>query len=152
VLPCAAGAADDRAALPIPRFVSMKFNLTNVRVGPGKRYPVEWVFQRKTMPVEIIGQFDVWRKIRDWEGTEGWVVEQAVSGTRSFIVTGEIRALHDDPDETASLVARVEPGVIGKLLECPASTPAWCRVDAGGVKGWIRRDEIWGVLPGETFE
>jgi SH3-like domain-containing protein len=132
--------------------VSMKFNLTNVRAGPGKRYPVSWVFQRRAMPVEIVGQFDVWRKVRDWEGTEGWVVEQAVSGTRSFIVTGEIHALHNAPDVTAGLVARLEPGVIGKLLKCPSTSPDWCRVQAGSYEGWLQRGDIWGVLATESVD
>lgn len=144
--------ADEKDKLPLPRFVSMKHGLVNLRAGPGKRYPVQWVLQRKGMPVEIIGEFDTWRKIRDWQGDEGWVIEQAVSGERSFIVTGEIRALHSAADPEADLVARLEPGVIGKLLSCPTDTPDWCRVDAGGVKGWIQRAQFWGVLPGEVVQ
>ncbi len=143
--------AEEKDKLPLPRFVSMKHGLVNLRAGPGKRYPVQWVLQRKGMPVEIIGEFDTWRKIRDWQGDEGWVIEQAVSGERSFIVTGEIRALHSSADPEADLVARLEPGVIGKLLSCPADTPDWCRVDAG-VKGWIQREQFWGVLPGEVVQ
>ena len=144
--------ADEKDKLPLPRFVSMKHGLVNLRAGPGKRYPVQWVLQRRGMPVEIIGEFDTWRKIRDWQGDEGWVIEQAVSGERSFIVTGEIRALHSSADPEADLVARLEPGVIGKLLSCPAETPDWCRVDAGGVKGWLQREQFWGVLPGENVQ
>jgi SH3-like domain-containing protein len=144
--------ADEKDRLPLPRFVSMKHGLVNLRVGPGKRYPVQWVLQRKGMPVEIIGEFDTWRKIRDWQGDEGWVIEQAVSGERSFIVTGEIRALHSSADPEADIVARLEPGVIGKLLFCPADSPDWCRVDAGGVKGWLQREQFWGVLPGEMVQ
>lgn len=144
--------AEEKEKLPLPRFVSMKHGLVNLRAGPGKRYPVQWVLQRKGMPVEIIGEFDTWRKIRDWQGDEGWVIEQAVSGERSFIVTGEIRALHSSADPEADLVARLEPGVIGKLLSCPPATPDWCRVEAGGVKGWIQREQFWGVLPGEVVQ
>jgi SH3-like domain-containing protein len=148
----ASGRADETEKLPIPRFVSMKHGLVNLRVGPGKRYPVEWVLQRKGMPVEVIGEFDTWRKIRDWQGDEGWVIEQALSGERSFVVTGEIHALHSSADPNADLVARLEPGVIGKLLSCPTDSPDWCRVEADGIRGWLPRAEIWGVLPGEVVQ
>lgn len=147
-----AGHADDTDKLPIPRFVSMKHGFVNLRVGPGKRYPVEWILERKGMPVEIIGTFDTWRRIRDWQGDEGWVIEQAVGSDRGFVVTGEIRALHAEADPNANLVARLEPGVMGKLISCPTDSPDWCEVEASGIRGWIQRDEIWGVLPGEVVQ
>lgn len=143
--------AEDKQGLPIPRFVSMRHGEVNVRVGPGLRYPISWVYKRKDMPVEIIEEFETWRKIRDWEGTEGWVNHVEVGSKRSVIVTGEIRALRRDPDLQAAPVARVEPGVIGKLLECPAAQAEWCRVEFEESRGWLRRTEIWGVLPQEIF-
>lgn len=146
-----AAPTEDAQGLKIPRFVSMRLGEVNLRVGPGQRYPIAWVFVKKDMPVEIIEEFDTWRKIRDWEGTEGWVNHAALSGKRSVIVTGEIRALRASPDPQASPVARVEPGVIGKLLECPAESPDWCRVEMDGTRGWIRRGEFWGVYPQETY-
>jgi SH3-like domain-containing protein len=142
---------EDTQGLPIPRFVSIRHGEVNVRVGPGLRYPISWVFKRKDMPVEIIEEYDTWRKIRDWEGTEGWVNHAAVGSRRSIIVTREIRALRRDPDAQSAPVARVEPGVIGKLLECPATSTDWCRIEIEDSRGWLRRDEIWGLLPGETF-
>ena len=147
----AAVPTEDAQGLKIPRFVSMRLGEVNLRVGPGQRYPISWVFVKKDMPVEIIEEFDTWRKIRDWEGTEGWVNHAALSGNRSIIVTGEIRTLRSSPDAQASPVARVEPGVIGKLRACPDDSPDWCRVDLGDSHGWIRRKEIWGVYPQETY-
>jgi SH3-like domain-containing protein len=147
----AAPPSEDPQGLKIPRFVSMRLGEVNLRVGPGQRYPIAWVFKKKDMPVEIIEEFDTWRKIRDWEGTEGWVNHAALSGKRSVIVTGEIRALRGSPDPQANPVARVEPGVVGKLLECPAESPGWCRIEADDVRGWIRRTEFWGVYPQENY-
>jgi SH3-like domain-containing protein len=142
---------EDKQGLKIPRFVSMRLGEVNLRVGPGQRYPIAWVFTKKDMPVEIVEEFDTWRKIRDWEGTEGWVNHAALSGKRSIIITGEIRALRRNADEQASPVARVEPGVIGKLLECPADSVDWCRIEVDDVRGWVRRNEIWGVYPQEFY-
>ncbi|MBV9524113.1 MAG: SH3 domain-containing protein, partial [Alphaproteobacteria bacterium] len=91
---------------------------------------------------------DNWRKIRDADGTVGWVHERMVTGRRSVLIRGAVRALHDQPKADAAAVARAEPGVIAKLLEC---NPGWCRVEAGGISGWIERNEIWGVYPAETI-
>ena len=135
--------------LPVPRFVSLRSDKVNVRTGPGEQYPIDWVFTRKDMPVEIVAEFNHWHRIRDIEGTEGWVQERMVTGKRAVIVRGQQRALRERPSSDAAVTARAEPGVIAKLVECQ---PAWCRVEAGGVGGWLRREEIWGVYPGEVIQ
>ena len=132
--------------LPVPRFVSLRSGEVNLRTGPGTNYPVDWVFVRRGLPVEIIGEFDVWRKIRDWQGTVGWVHQSMLDGRRTARITGADRELRRQPAEGAGIVARVAPGVIGRLLECEAS---WCELDAEGYRGWLKRDEFWGVYPDE---
>lgn len=133
--------------LPLPRYVSLRSDEVNVRTGPGVRYPVEWVFLRRHMPVEVLAEFEHWRKIRDIEGTEGWVHQSMLSGRRYAIVTGEIRTLRQDPEPSAAAAARLEPGVLVQVLECEA---AWCRVETADIKGWLRRAEFWGVYPNES--
>ena len=140
-----AGAAEK--ALPVPRFVSLRADEVNLRTGPGERYPIEWVLTRKGLPVEIVEEFEAWRKIRDAQGTEGWVHQRMVTGTRNVLITGELRTLRADADAAAPAVARAEPGVIAHLLDC---RDTWCRVELQGVKGWLKRSEVWGVYPGEA--
>jgi SH3-like domain-containing protein len=134
-------------ALPVPRFVSLRADEVNLRTGPGERYPIDWVLTRRGLPVEIVEEFEAWRKIRDAQGTEGWVHQRMVTGTRNVIITGEVRTLRADADPAAPAVARAEPGVIAHLLDCH---DAWCRVDLQGMKGWLKRSEVWGVYPGEA--
>jgi len=134
-------------ALPVPRFVSLRADEVNLRTGPGERYPIEWVLTRKGLPVEIVEEFEAWRKIRDAQGTEGWVHQRMVTGTRNVLITGELRTLRADADAAAPAVARAEPGVIAHLLDC---RDTWCRVELQGVKGWLKRSEVWGVYPGEA--
>jgi len=141
-------AAGAEHALPVPRFASLRSDEVNLRAGPGERYPIEWVFTRKDMPVEIVREFANWRQVRDWQGTQGWVHERMVTGRRDVVVTGGIRELRRQPDPAAPLVARAEPGVIAKLLECQG---AWCRIEAGDTTGWLLRSDIWGVYPEETY-
>ncbi len=140
-----APAAAGESGLPLPRFVSLRADKVNVRTGPGVRYPVDWVFVRRGLPVEVVAEFEHWRKVRDWEGTEGWVHQSMLSGARSVLVAGKIRALRARPAANAAVVARAEPGVVAELLECEGD---WCRVEAAGFRGWIRRADAWGAAPG----
>jgi SH3-like domain-containing protein len=142
--------ANHESGLPVPRFVSMRKGEANLRVGPGYRFPIEWVLTRKDMPVEILAENDVWRQIRDWEGTVGWVLSSQLAGRRMVIVKGEVGTLRSDPLPTAAPVAHIEPGVIGRLMECP--TPGdWCRIEVDDIRGWIHRGEVFGVYPTEPF-
>lgn len=145
------GLAHARAetGLPVPRFVSLRAEETNLRAGPGTGYPVEWVLLRRAWPVEIIAEHDTWRRVRDVEGTVGWVHQTMLSGERTIVVTGDVRTLRASPDANARPVLRAGAGVQGELLTCEA---AWCRVEIDGTRGWIARDHVYGVLPGETFE
>jgi SH3-like domain-containing protein len=142
-----AASSDGEASLPVPRFVSLHADRVNLRTGPGDRYPIEWVLTRKEMPVEITGQLEHWRRIRDWEGTSGWVHERMLTGKRGVIVKGGVRPVLRQPDPAAPVIARAEPGVVGRLLEC---RDAWCKIETSEVTGWMRRSDVWGVYPAET--
>lgn len=135
-------AAVAQTGLPLPRFASLRASEVYMRTGPGVRYPVEWIYLFRSMPVEIVAEFDNWRKVRDWQGSEGWVHSSMLSGARTALVTGGIQPLRRDPTPDASLVARVEEKVLGRVLECDG---AWCRMDISGKKGWMQRSHIWGV-------
>jgi SH3-like domain-containing protein len=143
-----AAAADEDVALKVPRFVSLHSDKVNLRTGPGRQYPIEWVLTRKDMPVEVIAQFEHWRRIRDWEGTVGWVQEHMIAGRRTVIVgKGAERPLRQQPDPASAVVARATPGVVARLLECRGP---WCRVETDNASGWMRRSDLWGVYPDET--
>ena len=118
------------------------------RTGPGTRYPVDWVFKRKAMPVEIVAEFENWRKIRDWQGASGWVHQSLLSGKRSFIIANKAASLHKTPASSAEVVAKLEPEVMGEIRSC---TGDWCRVKVSGVSGWIERTGMWGVYKSEPI-
>jgi len=132
--------------LPLPRFVSLGAERVNVRFGPGTQYPVNWVFARKGLPVEIIEEFDTWRKVRDYDGDEGWIHASLLSSRRTIMVSGEVRDLRRTPGLDSRVVLRAEPGVIGDLFDCEEN---WCRVEIEGRRGWLQRAEFWGTRPGE---
>jgi SH3-like domain-containing protein len=143
----AAGATEETRALPY--FVSLGSGEVNLRTGPGVRYPIEWVYKRRTLPVEVIGRFDHWRQIRDWQGTEGWVHQSMLSAHRTLIVVGEKRTLRKEPKAGAATVAEVEPGVLGEIRDCSGG---WCEVTIAGRSGWLPRDAFYGTYPTENVE
>ncbi|WP_082012267.1 SH3 domain-containing protein [Belnapia sp. F-4-1] len=135
---------------PLPRFAALGSNQVNLRIGPDLRFRIDWTYQRKDLPVQIIEEHQVWRRIRDPEGTEGWVQRPLLTSRRTFIVQGEERTLRRRPDEQAEAVAHLRPGVIGSLRRCEAGS-AWCEARIGDYSGWIRRRDIWGVMPDEVI-
>lgn len=135
------------SGLPIPRFVALKSEEINVRSGPGTRYPIEWVYRREGLPVEITEEFDRWRKIRDMDGTEGWVHKSMLEGTRTVIIRArQPVTLKAEPEESSKSIARLAPRVIGKLAECSLD---WCRIKVEDKKGWLKKSVFFGAYPGE---
>lgn len=146
-----ARAEPEGSGLPLPRFVSLRAEEANMRAGPGEQYPIKWTYQRPGLPLEIIAEFHHWRKVRDWQGTEGWMHSSMLSSRRSFIVVGGTRPLRAKPTDDSRTVAQVENKVVGMLRECPKGSD-WCAVEVGGIKGWLARDEIWGLYKGEDVQ
>lgn len=140
------------SGLPLPRFAALRAGDVNLRTGPGTRYPIDWVFVHQGMPVEIIAEFEVWRRVRDADGDEGWVHKNALSGKRTAIVLGEAGSIHElrrKPDVKSDSVAHLEAGVIGQLLACAKD---WCKLRFSGIKGYLPKTEFWGTYAGETFD
>jgi SH3-like domain-containing protein len=142
------------SGLPLPRFVSLKSDRVNVRVGPSQDHAIAWVFRRQGLPIEIIAEFENWRQIRDSDGAEGWVIQSLLSGRRTVLVApwsneaSEIFPLRDEGQENANLVARLEKNVLASLLECEND---WCRISVQEIDGWVQRNLLWGVGPNEAL-
>jgi SH3-like domain-containing protein len=134
----------------LPRFASLRSDDVNMRVGPGTRYRIEWVYKRRDLPVRIEREFDVWRWVRDPEGIQGWVHQATLMGRRNFIVQKVDATLRSDPADSASAVAILKPGVIGRIRVCDASSE-WCSVQTASYRGYLRRAQFWGLLPGEAI-
>ena len=137
--------------LPLPRFASLRSDDVNFRSGPGTRYPIEWVYKRRDLPVEIEREFEVWRLVRDPQGSKGWVHQATLTGRRTAVVAGSERVLRQSTSDTAPPVAKLQAGVILRVRSCDAGSE-WCQAQVGDYRGWIKRNEIWGVLPGEAIQ
>jgi SH3-like domain-containing protein len=135
---------------PLPRFASLRTDEVNLRRGPGTRYPIDWVYKRRDLPVEIEREFEVWRLVTDPDGTKGWVHQATLTGRRSFIVTGAERVLRHEASDTSAPVARLKPGVIGHIRSCDGGSD-WCQMQVGEYRGYLKREEFWGALPNEAI-
>ena len=146
--PAAARNKGTVTGLPLPRFVSLKFDNVHLRRGPGFGHRIDWDYvQRRGMPVEIIAEVDHWRRVRDIDGDEGWVHSSQLSSRRGAVVTGEAAStLRRKPDAAATAVALVEPGLIGTIKKC---REGWCRIALRGYTGWLPRTVIWGLYAHE---
>ncbi len=149
--PARAARAATQTGLPIPRFVSLKAPRVNVRKGPSSDHQVVWVFTRKGLPVEIIAEFELWRRVRDSEGAEGWVYHSMLSGRRTALVapwrgTSTV-PLHASSGRQAPVVALAKGGVVGEIDRCDGD---WCEIEVpGGYRGFVEQAMLWGVYPGE---
>jgi SH3-like domain-containing protein len=158
-LPAAATAGSDiaigaQSGLPLPRFVSLKADRVNVRSGPSKDHEVAWVYTRAGLPVEITAEFENWRRIRDWEGAEGWVYHSLLSGRRTALIAKSkanpgLAPLRASPAADSAAKAELEPGVLGAVKRC---SDAWCRLHGEGFDGWVAQERLWGVYPDEKID
>lgn len=150
VMGAAVTAADSRGAvtnLPIPRYVSMKASEGNVRRGPSLTHRIDWVYKRRDMPLIVTAEHGHWRRVEDRDGAGGWVHYSLLSGVRTVIVEQDMLQLKIRPDAASPVSAMLEFGVVARLGDCD---PSWCRITAGGYKGWAPKQALWGVEPGEV--
>ena len=155
VLCASAAAAEEEkseSGLALPRMVSIRSSLINGRSGPGVRYPIEWVYKQKGAPVEIVSEFELWRKIRDWEGAETWVHKAMLSGRRfvKVINPGE-NNIYAKPDLNAKVIAKVEDGVVGEIEKCPSPTEM-CLLKFDNIRGWMPRSALFGIYKDEVIK
>ncbi len=132
--------------LPLPRFVSMKASEGNVRRGPSLTHRIDWVFKRRDMPLMITAEHGHWRKVQDRDGAGGWVHYALLSGVRTVLVEKDMTPIHARPDPNSVVLAHFEFGVVARLGDCQ---PDWCRITAGGYRGWAHKDGLWGVAADE---
>jgi SH3-like domain-containing protein len=139
--------------LPLPRYASLKTDRVNLREGPSKDHTTKWVFQRAGLPVEITAEFDIWRKVRDSEGAEGWVLHSLLSGRRTGLVgvgkKGQVFNIYAQPRTSGDVAARLQSGVIASVRNCDG---AWCLIEGEGYKGYIEQSALWGVYPNEKIQ
>ena len=131
-----------------PYFASINAKQARMRTGPGRTYPISWLYVRADLPVKVIDVFKEWRKVEDPGGMQGWLLAALLSERRTGMVQGGMIELRDRPDFAGKLLWRAQPGVVGRLSECASG---WCRIDVHGQAGYVEASHLWGVDGSETL-
>lgn len=147
--PVVSHAQESMNNLPLPRWAVLSSDAVNVRTGPGKRYPIDWVLKKKSLPVEIRQEFDSWRLIHEPGGSEGWVQRLMLSGNRHVLVQKGDAILYAQPSEDSRAVAQLKDGVLAKLKKCQTQ---WCELEVDAFTGWVSKKNLYGVYEKETLE
>lgn len=144
-------AALGAAPEPLPPFGSLASNKVYLREGPSYQHRVLWIYRRKGLPMKILTKYDIWYRVKDSDGTVGWISNVMISTARRTVVVTSKRAapIRDGSDVNAHAIAYAQPGVVAKLEACKAQV---CEVSVDGTDGWIKKQDIWGVGVGEVFK
>ncbi len=132
----------------VPRFLSLKSNKANMRVGPGNEYPIAWIYQQKGLPLKVIAEYEVWRKVIDHEGVTGWMHAKLLTGRRTALITERVTKVHKSMEDNSKIVGYVERNVLMELQYCKSQ---YCKVVHPKLKGWIKRGTFWGLLEYENL-
>jgi SH3-like domain-containing protein len=154
IISASAQQAGSATGLPVPRYVSLKSDHVNLREGPSKDHATKWIYQRAGLPVEITAEYETWRRIRDSEGAEGWVLHSLLSGKRTVLISPWKKntpplPLHAEAREDSAITAKLAPGVVASVKKCDGD---WCRLKGEGYDGFMSQTNLWGVYPGEKVE
>jgi SH3-like domain-containing protein len=137
-----------RAQQKPPYYASITAGKARMRTGPGRNYPASWLYQRADLPIKVVDVYNDWRKIEDPDGTQGWMLANLLSRTRTALVVGGIAEMRDSPRPAARIVWRSAPGVVGRISKCARG---WCYFDVRGRGGYVEQARVWGVDPGEEL-
>ena len=144
-----------KSGLPLPRYVSLKSDKVNMRVGPGKQFKVDWQYMRAGLPIEILQEYENWRKVRDHEGNEGWIATALLSSDRTAVIRPwekdrekGLVSLYASMEKSSRVIAKIEPGAISMIQSCDEQ---WCRIIIQELDGYVTKNTLWGVYPDEKI-
>lgn len=132
-----------------PYWASISAGQARMRTGPGRNFPISWVYQREGLPVRVVEVYENWRKVEDPDGTQGWMLVNLLSAERMAMITGDIRPLREAPQRGSSIRYRAEPGVVGRIRSCRRG---WCEFDVRGRSGFVETDHLFGVDEDERVD
>ena len=144
--PAARSAAPERqtpSGMPVPRYVSLKFDKVNARAGPGDDHRLLWVYHARGLPLQVIAETLEWRRVCDPDGATAWVHKRVTDGRRTTMNThAQAMALLRRPKPDAKPAAYLTSKALASLDRC---TKGWCKVRADHASGWVRQGDLWGT-------
>lgn len=131
---------------PVPRFESLRYSAVHGRAGPSLDHPILWRYEREGLPVLVIKESLDWRRVRDPDGAEVWVMARMLSSNPTIFARSDV-TLRRSPHDDAPAVAVLAEGGVAEVI---GEEGGWIRLEAAGRRGWARREGFWGVAPDEA--
>ncbi len=131
------------SGLKVPRMASLKKSLTYVRTGPGKEFPIKSEINQKGYPVEIIAEFNNWRKVKTRSNLSGWIHTQLLSSFKTGLIVSNT-LLKKRPLDSSKDLAKLLPDLLINVKKCKIN---WCYIEVIKNKnffGWVKIKNIWG--------
>ena len=125
------------------KFLSLKNNEVNLRQGPSFEYPIKFIYIKKYLPVEVLDEFETWKKIKDFENNSGWIHISQLSKKKSAINVKNNSILYKKPTVYSKPIARLELGRLVLIKKCKVK---WCKITSDKYVGWIEKNYLWGKI------
>lgn len=132
-----------------PYWASISAGQARMRTGPGRNFPINWLYQRAGLPVRVVEIYENWRKIEDPDGAQGWMLVNLLSAERTAMVVGDIRPMREAPRSGSRIRYRAEPGVVGRIRSCRRG---WCEFDVRGRMGFVETAHLYGIEDDERVD
>jgi SH3-like domain-containing protein len=132
-----------------PYWASISAGQARMRTGPGRNFPISWLYQREGLPVRVVEIYENWRKIEDPEGTQGWMLVNLLSAERTGMIINDIQPMRESPDASARIRFRAEPGVVGRISNCRRG---WCEFNVRGRSGFVEISQLHGIEDDERVD
>ena len=86
---------------------------------------------------------DNFRKIKDHENNSGWIHISQLSKKKAAIVIGKDLIMFKKPTIFSNPIVILKEGRLVKINKCRET---WCKVSSGDFKGWVKNENLWGLL------
>lgn len=133
---------------PLPYWASIAAGQALMRTGPDRSYPALWLYKRRDLPVRVLQVVGPWRRVKEQDGSSGWMLATLLAARRTAVVSGGLRPIRAEPGPGAHSLWQAEPGVLGRISKCDGQ---YCRIQIGEKVGFIEQAGIWGTDPGEKL-
>ena len=131
------------SGLNIPRMVSLKKVPVYMRTGPGLKYPIKYEYNKAHYPMNIIGEFNNWRKVNTINNIKGWIHTSLLSSLKTGLII-ETTILKKTPFDKSKSIAKLLPNLLVEIKNC---NEIWCKIliiKNQSYTGWVKKRLIWG--------
>jgi len=123
-------------------FLSLKKGKVNVRYGPSFESPIKYVYKKLNLPIKQIDEKENFRRIIDYKNNSGWIHVSQLKKINSIIPMTD-KILFKKPSYFSNPIAKIKKGRLLIVQKCDGE---WCKIKSESFKGWIKTNNVWGLI------